>query len=406
MHCHKIRRHGQLLAAFTALLPTLGSSGAPAIVEQMPDGARFIEEARPCTIKATEFSPGQTGRILRLDSLQVAPESSPARLVIVPGGFSLEGEDNFIIHSPLPLFSVGLAGVIAPGQTGKLEVSLVQRGDGAGSIIHTQTVTITGSDPAALCHFWSDTAFNEIRITAKSDIPVVWTKILTGCIPRLKQAAIFAEPNAASASSEFIRRSLATGASGPLGVKPPNLTASAPGGPAIADAALAWTASGPFHHYGSLGFSGVDGASLKIGDTHLSLPALASADYARTLGLLAGSELSPDGPEHLDVCSAVPVTAFGFWLVEPSGPPALLGSGAFHESKFTIRLFHGSRQIGTTHEFSPLNDQRAFWGVLSPQPFTRIEIREDKGGEKENEFFGQFYTTPCSGCCGEKTASK
>lgn len=40
---------------------------------------------------------------------------------------------------------------------------------------------------------------------------------------------------------------------------------------------------------------------------------------------------------------------------------------------------------------------------MSAQPFTRVEIRET-AGSNDNEFFGQFYITPCG--CGEKPAAK
>lgn len=41
--------------------------------------------------------------------------------------------------------------------------------------------------------------------------------------------------------------------------------------------------------------------------------------------------------------------------------------------------------------WSPANDQKAFVGVWSDQPFDRIAIRETFGTD-DNEFYGEFFT--------------
>jgi len=85
-----------------------------------------------------------------------------------------------------------------------------------------------------------------------------------------------------------------------------------------------------------------------------------------------------------------PVYAFGFEFVEPENDTNM--NGIFVDSTFEVTLLGGGSFI-ESFTFNAANDIAAFVGVSSDVAFNRVQIREITGGP-ENEFFGQFYTSP------------
>jgi hypothetical protein len=406
---HLLFTSGLLTTLNTSILPAL--SGPPAHVDFMPSEERFKEEARPCvhgTVSA-QPAPGGTGW-LPLDCLTVSATKGATTLVTEAAGFSVRGQESFTVHSLRPLFSIGLK-CSGPAGGRPLKITLLQRGptntapvEADRGVVYSGELTPTG-DAGGFYHVWSDTAFNMVEVTSADDLPVTWTAIMTGCLPRLKTPPTFGGTN--DKRYDFFRRSLATSASGPLGVEPrlPQPQSTDPKG------------SGTFLRYGSVGIRGAGGTTLGLGDDAMLTRLRAGHPlYDQTLGLLAGVEMASNTGtgEDFDVCLDTPATAFGFDIVEVMNKPAgvtddefklLTGNAILKQSTFTITLFHGTRQVGDPFKFEPVDNVAAFWGVLSAQPFTRVEIRETEGSN-DNELFGQFYTTPCVCCCGEKPSAK
>ncbi len=103
---------------------------------------------------------------------------------------------------------------------------------------------------------------------------------------------------------------------------------------------------------------------------------------------LAGSEISINAREDLNVDLGGPVTALGFDFVEPESDPNVFAP--FVDSTFTVSLFNGAAFVNS-FSFNAPNDTAAFAGVWSSAVFTRAVITETTGGI-ENEFYGHFYT--------------
>ncbi len=101
---------------------------------------------------------------------------------------------------------------------------------------------------------------------------------------------------------------------------------------------------------------------------------------------IPGFDLAVNFSENFNVDSAVPLFSFGFDFHEPENDPEV--SGAFIESEFEVTL-RNSGAFVNAFTFERPNDSLQFVGVLSNQPFDRVEIREIAGGI-ENEFFGNF----------------
>ncbi len=105
---------------------------------------------------------------------------------------------------------------------------------------------------------------------------------------------------------------------------------------------------------------------------------------------LPGPDLGISGSENLNVDLASPVVALGFDFVEPRFDPHV--NAPFVDSTFGVTLKSGGAIVGSFF-FNAPNDTAAFVGVWSALSFDRVEIREVVG-DIENEFWGQFYTTP------------
>ena len=141
--------------------------------------------------------------------------------------------------------------------------------------------------------------------------------------------------------------------------------------------------------YPALGFS--PQASLVSGSVTLSRVTAGNSLYFDAwMARLPGNTLSIDGREDLNVAFAAPVGSFGFDFVEPQFDP--LVNAPFEESTFTVVLRAGSNIVGS-FAFNAPNDTAAFVGASNALAFDNVQIRETIGGF-ENEFYGQFYTSP------------
>jgi hypothetical protein len=131
--------------------------------------------------------------------------------------------------------------------------------------------------------------------------------------------------------------------------------------------------------------------------------------------LTTGNDIALSDDEDLDIVLASDVYSIGFEFVEPSCtiqdagnlcPNSDIGSNVDTvdtiDSEFEVTL----KDDGTTiaqFTFNAPDDQAAFVGVWSNDPFDSVEIRETTGGN-DNEYYGEFYTgdTPIQAVCSEE----
>lgn len=142
--------------------------------------------------------------------------------------------------------------------------------------------------------------------------------------------------------------------------------------------------------YPDLGFAPQE--TLVSGTVTLArVSSLNSLYFSQWTTRLPGNTISIDGSEHLNVSFAGPIRSFGFDFVEPNNDPNRFG--VFVDSTFQVRLLMNGSTVDT-FTFNAPNDVAAFVGVSVVSPFNAVQIRElSPGGDQENEFFGQFYTS-------------
>jgi cysteine-rich repeat protein len=127
-----------------------------------------------------------------------------------------------------------------------------------------------------------------------------------------------------------------------------------------------------------------------------------------------GADIALSAAEHLNADLRLPVTSFGFEIVEPDDEddclPGYTGPEVCHESTYEITLLDDALQVDQLM-FSPANNVLAFFGVTTDAAFNRVEIRETPP-RIDNEYFGQFYATPGCGnnvldavCSGDPSRS-
>jgi len=158
------------------------------------------------------------------------------------------------------------------------------------------------------------------------------------------------------------------------------------------------TAAAPLPNIGLL--PGSASNSLTVGDLTYSITAPSFGLFFGTAGSsvgpgpwttrLAGNQIGISNSENLNVDMINHVSSFGFEFVEPENDPNM--NGTFIDSIFEVTLL-GNGSFIESFTFNANNDVAAFIGVSSDVAFNRVEIREMTGGP-ENEFFGQFYTSP------------
>ncbi len=158
------------------------------------------------------------------------------------------------------------------------------------------------------------------------------------------------------------------------------------------------TATAPLPNTGLL--PGSASQSQTVGDLTFSITAPSNGLFMGTAGSviapapwttrLTGNQIGISDIENLNIDLLNPVNAFGFEFVEPEFDPNV--NQVFVDSTFEVTLFGGGSFV-ESFIFNAENDIAAFVGVSSDVAFNRVEIREIIGGT-ENEFFGQFYTSP------------
>lgn len=160
------------------------------------------------------------------------------------------------------------------------------------------------------------------------------------------------------------------------------------------DLAQAVDATGDFPDSGLI--SGGAAARQTVGSVTFSLSPPGSELYVGLEGgdwtdLLPGPDVAISDVENLNVDFDGLVTAAGFDLVEPTSGMCCPPHFPFTETEFEITLKRDTTVIGQL-QYSPPNDQAAFIGVISAEPFNRMEIRDLSLGA-DDEYFGHFYAS-------------
>jgi putative Ig domain-containing protein len=134
--------------------------------------------------------------------------------------------------------------------------------------------------------------------------------------------------------------------------------------------------------------------SLTVGSvTFTTAPGGTTLDFGGGAGRewyqpLAGNEVRL-GVERLQLDFALPVTAAGFYFVEPhfTMPPH---GGAPADSLYEVTLYNGTTAI-RRYRFNAPDDFIVFIGVQSTSSFTRMRI-VDLTGNPDDEYFGEVFT--------------
>jgi hypothetical protein len=181
------------------------------------------------------------------------------------------------------------------------------------------------------------------------------------------------------------------------------------------------TSVGAFPDDGSIG---PHPASKIVGDATFSTVHAGQALYVGANGigavtngdwtlLTAGNDIALSDNEDLDVDLSSSVYSIGFEFVEPSCTNsnqdetnicaddeigANVPNASIIDSEFEVTLKDGGITIAQ-FTFNATDDQAAFVGVWSNDPFDSVEIRETTGGN-DNEYYGEFFTgdTPFGVC--------
>jgi len=121
--------------------------------------------------------------------------------------------------------------------------------------------------------------------------------------------------------------------------------------------------------------------------------------------LVDGNTLGVSGAEHLDISLAAPARAFGIRLQDGYAVGCVAGAGNFPicaqtpaglDSRWSITLKRGTAVVGTLDVDPPI-DELSFVGVVAPEPFDGVELREADGSMdimdplSENDFFGVVF---------------
>jgi hypothetical protein len=106
---------------------------------------------------------------------------------------------------------------------------------------------------------------------------------------------------------------------------------------------------------------------------------------------LAGNDVAL-GFERLQLDFAAPVTAAGFYFVEPrvTLPPH---GGTAVDSTYEITLHNNDGTVIRRYLFNASDDNVVFVGVQSTDPFVRMRI-VDLSGNDDDEYFGEVFTAP------------
>jgi hypothetical protein len=97
--------------------------------------------------------------------------------------------------------------------------------------------------------------------------------------------------------------------------------------------------------------------------------------------------------DGIDAIFSAPVFAAGFDFHQATTPNVAVdgcNTPVCFDSQFQVQLKNGATVVAT-FAWTPLKDQRDFWGVWADTPFNKLEIRETFGTD-DNEFYGQFYS--------------
>jgi PEP-CTERM motif len=161
-------------------------------------------------------------------------------------------------------------------------------------------------------------------------------------------------------------------------------------------ATAATSATGPLPWAGALGSYSSARSVESVGTVTVSAPSWVFTNWST---LLLGGEIAVSNgvgnvfSESIDVGFGSAVFAAGFDFHQPSAASLIDGCNVSvcTDSQFQITLKNGANVVASFN-WTPLKDQRDFWGVHSDAAFNRMEIRETVGTD-DNEFYGQFYTS-------------
>lgn len=106
------------------------------------------------------------------------------------------------------------------------------------------------------------------------------------------------------------------------------------------------------------------------------------------------------GNEALRVKFDEPLTAMGFYFVEPNETICGPVCGTPVDSTFEVTLYAGATVVGQ-FTFNGRDDERVFIGVESDDAFDTADI-VDTTGDHDDEYFGEFFAPLTAPDCSEE----
>lgn len=180
-------------------------------------------------------------------------------------------------------------------------------------------------------------------------------------------------------------------------------TATAPAATLYGDAAAFTATTGATSFSGPLPVTGNVQGSMTLGSVTVTAPLWLTLDWStllpgREIAIAYGmGDVGGSYNEGVDFGFAAPMAAAGFFFHEPT-----LSSGAIDgcnttcvNSTFRITLLNAGGTAVGSFDWNPPKNTAAFWGVSSPQPFVKMQVREIVGSD-DNEFYGQIYAAPAA----------
>lgn len=160
----------------------------------------------------------------------------------------------------------------------------------------------------------------------------------------------------------------------------------------------ATSATGALPSQGAMGNYSASMSSATVGSVSFAAPSFVFTEWST---LLPGAELGVSNGagtvggsinDGLDATFNAPVFSAGFDFHQSSASTLIDGCNTTPcvDSQFEVTLKNGAATVAT-FAWTPLKDQRDFFGVWSDTAFTKLEIRETVGSD-DNELYGQFYS--------------